>query len=56
MSYDFAIIGAGAAGTLLAMELVNRPSLSTKKVLIVDREGGDYRIVLGAFGLKRVTP
>jgi len=43
MSYDFAIIGAGAAGTLLAVELVNRPSLSTKKVLIVDREGGDYR-------------
>ena len=43
MSYDFAIIGAGAAGTLLAMELVDRPSLSTKKVLIVDREGGDYR-------------
>ena len=43
MSYDFAIIGAGAAGTLLAVELVNRPSLATKKVLIVDREGGDYR-------------
>jgi lycopene beta-cyclase len=43
MSYDFAIIGAGAAGTLLAMELVGRSNLSTKKVLIVDRPGGDYR-------------
>jgi len=43
MSYDFAIIGAGAAGTLLAVELVNRPSLLAKRVLIIDREGGDYR-------------
>jgi len=43
MSYDFAIIGAGAAGTLLAMELVSRSSLSTKKVLVIDREGGNYR-------------
>jgi len=43
MSFDFAIIGAGAAGTLLAVELVNRPCLSTKRILIIDRPGGDYR-------------
>ncbi|MDA0677977.1 MAG: lycopene cyclase family protein [Bacteroidetes bacterium] len=43
MKYDYAIIGAGAAGILLAHELLSRPSLASKRLLIIDRIGEDHR-------------
>ncbi len=37
-TYDYIIAGAGCAGLSMAWRILNSPSLSTKKVLLVDRE------------------
>lgn len=43
MIYDYAIIGAGAAGTLLADALLSDPHFEKCSVLIVDRPGEQYK-------------
>jgi lycopene beta-cyclase len=42
MIYDYAIIGAGAAGTLIADALLSDPHFEKCSVLIVDRPGDQY--------------
>ena len=41
--FDYTIIGAGAAGTLLAYEMTKNPFFSQKRILILDR-GDDERL------------
>lgn len=41
--FDYTIIGAGAAGTLLAYEMTKNPFFSQKRILILDR-GDDQRL------------
>ncbi len=43
MIYDYAIIGAGAAGTLLADALLTDPHFEKCSVLILDRLGDQYK-------------
>ena len=43
MIYDYAIIGAGAAGSLLADALLSDPHFKKRSVLIVDRPGDEYQ-------------
>ncbi len=55
MIYDFAILGGGAAGLSLALELVKGP-LGNKSILIVEKEAKDSNDRTWCFWADRPTP
>ena len=55
MTYDFAILGGGAAGLSLALELVKGP-LENKSILIVEKDAKDSNDRTWCFWTDRPTP
>jgi lycopene beta-cyclase len=55
MSYDFAILGGGAAGLSLALELVRSP-LQDRSILIVEKDAKDTNDRTWCFWADRPTP
>ena len=51
--YDYIIVGAGAAGLMLANAMALDPFFSQQRILILDKDPKEANDPLGAFGKKR---